>query len=101
MDYTIKINFNKYWLESWLIIDNEQELTMGEYLDTDKNHLIMLLEDNGFDEFVYTSFDFYGDTYWDLIVEPFDTLERASECRELIKKFYEKYADQIIIEKGE
>lgn len=101
MDYTVKIKFNKYWWESWLIIDNEQELTIEQYLNTDKNHLMMFLEDKGFDEFVYTSFDFYGDTQYDLIVEPFSTLERAVECRELIKYFFEKSADYIVIEKGE
>lgn len=101
MDYTVKINFNKLWLENWLIIDNEQELSILEYLDTDKNHLMMYLEDKGFNQYVYTNLEFYGDTHYDLIVEPFDTLEKAMECRELVKKIYEKYADKIIIEKGE
>ena len=102
MDYTIKFSFNKDWLKDWLIIDNDNEMDYEQYLKSDRDTLLVYLENNGFNEYLYTMFDFYtSDTRYDITSEPFSSLERAIECKDIIAKTYGKFIDLIRIVEGE
>lgn len=102
MAYTIKFNFNQDWLKTWLIIDNDNEMDYEQYLNADRDTLVYILENNGFTEYFYTLFEFdSADTRYDITSEPFSSLERAIECKDIIAKNFNSVVNLIRIVKGE